>query len=450
MSLTVTFTNNSTHPDSDVSIGFVAAPGSSFSASSGGVGLETLNASSGPGNWYPLSQLTQGVAIQSFSGRIYVAYGTPWAVSYPNYEPGQSVTDANFFLRYDKMEMTFTGQATDVADLTSIDYWSIPMSLQTSCDGGTPVQSVSGLANGATAQSVYTALAALTSPPVSGLTGPGGTDGTPLPAVVPGQFVQYPNGPAPGTSFARVIGPSSYASITPPGIPVQPYDTLRTYLDYLIATFGPGTTADAVIPTLGNGVIAHIGGTFAGVGPNPPPNSPLSPQSYDLAAVINNSGDITLTGSLGAMGPTLMTFAVDDLLNPSGIYGANPPVTLNLAPSPTALGNNVYGWIAGDLLSGLNIGAVGSSSTVGGGGIPTPVMIGAMKSSGWFTLSPAFFFSKMQPSQPYYNQWAATLAPVSQAYGFAYSDRFAHVLANLDPAKVNTLSIILEPDQITM
>jgi hypothetical protein len=38
------------------------------------------------------------------------------------------------------------------------------------------------------------------------------------------------------------------------------------------------------------------------------------------------------------------------------------------------------------------------------------------------------------------------MAPLSQAYNFAYSDRFAHVVATLNPAVVDTLEIVILGD----
>ena len=449
--LTVTFTNNSNVDDSQVSIGF--APGSSGAPTTianvaDGSTLSPVNAAVGAGNWYTLTALSQGVSITSFSGRIYVCYGTPWAVQAVNYEPAQAVTDANFFLRYDKMELTFTGSPNDVADLTSIDYWSIPMSLNTSL-GGVAVGSVQGLLPNVTTQDVFDALYALTHPPVSGLAGPGGTDGTPLPALVPGDFQQYPTGPAPLTTFGRIIGPSSYPSAfpTPSGIPVMPYDLLGDYLNFLLTTYGPGTPVQTgALAGLGNGVIATIAGNFAGVGPNVPATGPQSKQTYSLSATIDSSLDITLTGTLSGMGSTTMKYAVADLQNPTGIYGGNAPFYLNGATTSTIPANDVYGWIGGDLFSGLNIGAVGSRTVPSGG----TTAVGAMNSQSWFTLANSSFFAGLQPTAKYYNQWAATLSPLSQAYNFAFSDRFAAVLVSLNPATVDTLEIVLEDATVTL
>lgn len=447
--LNVAFSNKSGELDSQVSVGFLA-PVAAISTTliqncKDNSAIKPLDNGKGPypfaGNWYTLDDLSEGVSITAFSGgRIYVAYGTPWTILHAGYEPGQAVTDQNFYLRYDKIEMTFTGNPGDVADLTSIDYWSIPMTLETFLDGKN-VQTVSGLLPGATTKQLFDALNALTTPPISGLPGPGGIDGTPIPALVPGQYQAYPTGPTPGTAFARIIGPSSYPPNYPaPGaIPVQPYQLFHDYLFFLLKTFGPGT-GTTTIPPLGDGVIATIKGNFAGVGNPAPQSGPQSKQAYNMVATIDSNLDVTLTGTVGSVSTTML-FKVDDLLNPAGIYGGNAPFYLNGATTPTNLGNDVYGWVCGDLFAGFNIGAVGSPTNYNG------KVVGALPSESWFfgKLPLPLFFSGLQPNKPYYNEWAATLAQYSQAYNFAFTDRFARVFASLNPEKVDKLQIVLEP-----
>ena len=459
--LKITFTNNSNVDKSKVAIGFQPGSGAGSvttvitNAKPGGGAIKTISdgAPQFPfaGNWYTLEDLSEGVNVSDFSGRIYVCYGDTWEVQYNNYEPAQAVTDPNFFLRYDKMELTFTGDPADVADLTSIDYWSIPMSLNTYL-GTTKVQSVSGFINGATTQSVYNDLLALTNPPVSGLAGPGGVDGTPVKALVPGDFTKYPTGPAPLTSFGRIIGPSSYPPAYPlPGaIPVTPYDTMKDYLDFLNITFGVGTSTTTV-PNLGNGTIANIAGNFAGVGPVVPATGPQSKQTYDLTATIDSDNNITLTGTVsGVSGTTTMLFEANDIMNSTGFYGGNAPFSLNGA-AKGAPGNDVYGWVCGDLFSGMNIGAVGSSHKVNGiPGASTPTMAGSLNSQYWFGIPQSDFFSTLQPTGKYYNQYAETLSGISQAYNFAYTDRFAHVLLSLNPATVDKLEVVLDDATVTM
>jgi len=446
--LAVKFHNKSGVDPKLVSVGFVAGlpppgkPATAFNVVNrqDGTALARLNTDKGPGNWYSLDKLPCGVALGSFSGRIYVAYGTPWTVESANYEPGQAVTDPNFFLRYDKMEITYTGDPADVANLTSIDYWSIPLTLNTLLKSK-PAETVQGLLPGVTAQYVFDALQVLT--PVSGLPSIGGVDGDAIPAVVPGKFAQYPGGPAPGTTFARIIGPSSYPPIG--ARPVPPYDIFKSYLTNLYTLFGSKTAVGAVVPTLGGGTIATIAGNFGGVGNPVPATGPQSRQTYSLAASIDANLDITVTGTVGsASGTTTMVYKFADLSNPTGIYGGNAPYYLNGASVSTNPGNDVYGWIGGDLFSGLNIGALGSTTKSGA------TMVGQLQSSDWFKVPTSLFFGKLQPTGKYYNQWAATLAGLSQAYNFAYSDRFAPVFVSLNPATVDTLVVTLEPATIDM
>lgn len=146
----------------------------------------------------------------------------------------------------------------------------------------------------------------------------------------------------------------------------------------------------------------------------------------------------------GIQGPITMEYKKEALLNPDGIYGGNAPYSLNGSTLPTAPVNDVYGWVGGDLFSGFSIGAVGSKTVSDG------TMIGAMPSQSWFKLDPALFFAKMQPDETHYNQWAATLSKLSEAYNFAYTDRFAHVFASLNTQEIDTLKIVLEDGTVDM
>lgn len=447
MALILNISNKSGFDSKSVSVGFVSKNPVDITFGSAATKVQPLNVNSSgtypfAGNWYRLDQLSGGLAVNSFNGgRVYFAINTPWSVQGAEYEPAQNINDPNFYLRYDKMEMTFTGQPADVANLTSIDYWSIPLTLTTYNSSSKLVQTVYGLVGSTTAQNVYNALNALTTPPVSGLQ-------KALPALVPGKFSSTypappppPPQPRPGT-FARIIGPSSYPPFlpSPGGVPVTPYDTFENYLGYLLKTFGPGTTKGSVVPNLGGGQIATVAGTFAGVGPNVPPSGPTARQNYNLAATIDSKSNITLTGTMSAIsGTQTMLYENADLVNASGIYGANAAFYLNGSTSATNPANDVYGWVTGDLLAGMNIGALGSQTKISG----TPV--GSMPSQQWFSIPITSLFASLQPSAGYYNQFAATMQPLSEAYNFAYSDRFAPVVASLNPAEVASLTVTIEP-----
>ena len=130
-----------------------------------------------------------------------------------------------------------------------------------------------------------------------------------------------------------------------------------------------------------------------------------------------------------------MLYKKEDLINPNGIYGANAMFSLNGAAKQSPA-NNVYGWITGDLLAGFNIGAIGSTTSIDG------TQAGAMKSSDWFSKIPnTSLFGNLQSNNAYYNEYAETLQGLSDAYNFAYSDRFSAVQVSLNPAKVNTLKV---------
>ncbi|MBX3413228.1 MAG: PEP-CTERM sorting domain-containing protein [Pirellulales bacterium] len=397
--LSVQFRNESPYDDSQVYIGFVGPE--TLYATNVATGVAMAASQFGSEHWYTLDTLPRGIDLAGFSGRIYVAYGSPWNFTHAGYEPSAvSPNDPNYFKRYDKVELTYHGNAPDVANTTSIDYFSIPIELNV-YRGGTTGTLVNSLA----ASPTDVTLAAL-----RGLTSPGDA------AVVRDA----------GGNFVRVIGPSSYPP--PPGLPSSHYDNFDAYLTYARDTYAPAH----------GGVLATIAGRFHGVGPAPL-TPETKPQDYRFTATIDSEKNITLTGSGTEIGTRTLLFKYGDLANPAGVYGANPFYYLdgNLTTALNPL-NDVYGWMIGDLLAGFNIGAIGSTALVGG----QPV--GTLDSQQWFAMMD--LFSALQSDQRFYNQWAARLSEVTQAYNFAYTDRFAHVVTPLDPARVDTLEIVLLGD----
>jgi hypothetical protein len=447
MSINLVFENNSGVTDQDVYIGFCDP---FINATYKGGTINPMQ--TGSGTFYSLADL-KDIIINSTSGRVYVCYNA----TIGNTEPAQAPTDPYFFQRYDKFEITVLMNGSTYVDMTSIDYWSIPMSLYASLDGNQVAQSL-GLLNNSTAQELYNSLLQLTSPPVSGLTQPGGVDGLPIPALVPGSFQQFgKNGPKPPVPpfFCRIMGPSSYATITPPGIPVLPYDTMANYLDWLLTTYGPGTTNGTPVANLGSGTIAIIAGNFAGSQAGS--GKQYDPQTYNLSALIsgkNRNEQIELRGNGSVVGNFSMTYAYSDLINPSGIYGANAPYSIN-PPPINPPGNDLYGWVAGDFLSGLNFGIIGSNVTVP---VVSEYPVGSIQSSDWWTIPVPELFSNLQPPHtpptPFqnYNQYAAILSQYSQAYNSPYTDRLVpnNTLISLAPNNADTLTIVLEPATIVL
>ncbi len=392
--LALQFKNDSGYADSDVYIGFVG-PGA-LDATNVVSGAPMAVSQYGDEHWYTLDTLPQGIDLTSFSGRIYVGYGSPWSFTHSGYEPSPiAPVDPNYLKRYDKLELTYHGNPADVADTTSIDYFSIPMQLNV-YQGGT-----SGTLKG----SLLASPTATTVGAVRGLTP------TPDAAVVTDG----------GGNFVRVIGPSAYPPS--PGLPASPYENFDAYLTDVRDSYAPAH----------GGTAATIKGHFGGVGPAPVTPETM-PQDYDFTVTIDAQKNLLLTGSTTVLGAHTLEFQYDDLMNPSGIYGANPTFYLDGQPTAMTPQNDVLGWLIGDLMAGFNIGAIGSTVLDGG------LEVGTLDSQQWFTLTN--LFAGLQPGAPFYNEWAAAMSDVSQAYNFAYSDRFAHVVTPLDPAEVDTLEIV--------
>jgi hypothetical protein len=396
--LTVRFTNESGFADKTIFVSFVGGAKTTLDAITVAGGTRLALAQKGTENWYALDMLKEGISVTTFvGGRVFFAYGGPLTMRDAGYEPSPTnPSDANYLRRYDKMEMTYSGGKYDVADTTSMDFFSIPIALKAR-KGGAIVASVSA----SPADPVKAALAAITDP-------------------AGGALVKDGSG-----NFVRIIGPGIYPP--PPGLPASPYDNFTSYLTYLRDVYAPKH----------GGVVAKVQGLFGGVGENPTTDV-TKRQDYDFTATIDADLNIMLRGRATLAGEHTLLLARADLTAPTGIYGANPMFSLDGAKPSNPL-NDVFGWMIGDLLAGFNIGAVGSEVVAKG------ATVGEMPSQSWFGLGERF--ETLQPGRPgNYNRWASTLTPLSQAYNFAYTDRVAHVFAPLNPAVADTLEIVILPD----
>lgn len=441
-------TNNSGISSDKVFIGFW---GPDLNATINGDSMKSIEDST----WYKLSEIETFVMGATTSGRIYVAYNgtfSPIGGGMPSIVAPNSPA---YHTRFDLFELTFDGTPYGVADLTAIDAWSIPMSLETEKDGQ-KVGSLDGVKAGSTLNEIYTNLSNLSNPAQSIATGQAiinafAAAGNPLAQGIQDQL----NNPAPGlvtdnNNFVRIIGPNSYppfgdpANNLPPGLPFTPYNTFMEYLQYLISTFGPGTAVPSGFSQLGDGKIAHLageyGGSTAGSG------GPFEQQSYDLWASIDDNFNLAIAGTGSVVGDIEMTITKWNLLNPAATYGGNPQFSLN-GGAPQSPQNNLYAWILGDFFAGLNIGAIGSSVKVGG------AVVGEMTSSEWFSKLPQSgdLFDKLWDSNVtnYWNQWAQVLNSRSDAYNFAYAERFSAPQLSINPDEVDTLTLILLDADVT-
>lgn len=442
--------NNSNIAADQVFIGFT---GPDLNALINDVPMKSIQDS----GWYKLSEINSFAIDVTTSGRIYVAYYAPFELTKQGGMPSFVAPGSLAYQkRFDKFELTFDGSPYGVADLTAIDYWSIPMSLETAKNGNL-VGSLAGVRDGSTANEIYTSLSKLSHPAQSIQTGQAIINAfvaadTPLAPGIADQLTKPASGLVIDDSgnFVRVIAPNGYPPFgdpvgnTAPGLPFTPYNTFREYLQYLSNTFGPGKTTPSGFSQLGNGKIAHIAGEFAGsiAGTGPA----YEPQSFDLWVSIDNHCNLTLAGSGTVVGDIKMTIAQWDLLAPAATYGGNPTFSLN-GGSPQTPANDIYAHILGDFFAGLNIGAIGSAIAVNG------TVVGDMTSSDWFSTLPkaGYLFDKLWGAQVtnYWNQWAQALNPRSDAYNFAYAERFSSPQLSINPDVVDTLTLILLDANVT-
>jgi outer membrane autotransporter protein len=392
---------------------------------------------------YSLSTLAAGVDVTQYtSGRVFVSLGSPLTgLSASNeYAPNfVSPASPNFLTRLDKYEITYglsaTGVLTGGANLSSTDFFGIPLQLQTK--GGSQPTTLTWNYNGAVnTAAVFQTLGGLenyntdTAADTLGALVAGGANGV---------TINTPNGPLAGV--VRIIAPSTTNGGT------TPFPSFANYLNYL-QTGGPASTPISA-------TIAGQNGQFSKGGPF---------QNYNLSAVISNStqtingmtihpGDLVLNGTVtNASGPNsnLTIVVAKANLSSFAIYGANPTYNICSACSDP---NGVVEKAVADYFSGLNFGFVGSPA-------PNPNMpgktIGASPSWTWYGNQPggggpaplplSDAYAAAQPSNTYYNQYANYLnnsnALVTDSYGFPYTDRLTRPLAPLDDNTILTMTIL--------
>jgi glycosyl hydrolase family 64 (putative beta-1,3-glucanase)/PEP-CTERM motif-containing protein len=401
---------------------------------------------------YSVSQLAAGVDVTEYdSGRVFVSLGAPLTSVTPGSggAPNFLNPDLNdFYTRMDKYEITYGG-GSGGANLSSTDFFGIPMQLVTTVGGVQKDQLTWNYSSSVNTATVFQNLGKLANYSTD-------TPTNALGAIVPngnnGVTIQTPSGALNGV--VRVIAPGS----TNGG--VTPYPDLTPYL--------------AAIET------KQIHTDIEGQNGQYPPGGPF--QNYKLNAYIANTsltidglsispGDLVFTGTVTMGNDTTtqkdLTFkvAAKDLTS-FGVYGANyttdpptpgaPPI-VTLCPTCTD-DDRVVEKATGDYFSGLNFGFVGSGEanpndpgqTIGDspswtwygnepdGGGPDPLQ-----------LSDAYAAAQPDPNEPFYNEYAGYLNnssdPVTASYGFPFTDRLTRPLAALDPNTTLTLTVL--PDE---
>ena len=426
-------------------ITFTGAAAGGFDATIAGTNIQLQEGVS-----YSLSTLASGVDVTNFqSGRVFVSLGSPLTdLSAANkYAPNVNaptiggMPNPNFLTRLDKYEITYGvpasgGAPSGGANLSATDFFGIPLQLQTR-GGAQPKTLTWNYTDAVNTAAVFHALGALenfqtdTSANTLGAIVAGGANGV---------TINTPNGPLNGV--VRVIAPSS--TNQPATGSSTPYPDIGAYATHIQTSQ----------------ISANIAGQNGQFGGKSGPY-----QNYNMTGVISNgvspiggtvypAGQLVLTGNVtnpSGVGTSPLTVTVSQAnLQSFVIYGANPAYNVTVGTNT----NKVVQKIIADYFSGLNFGFIGSPAN-------NPNMpgttIGASPSWTWYGNKPNgggpaplplsdAYAAAQAPGSGFYNAYASYLnnssAPVTDAYGFPYTDRLASPLASLDDNTVLTMTIL--------
>jgi hypothetical protein len=246
---------------------------------------------------YKLSQLPKPVRVGKAFGRVWISLGDRLQnVDAPNFN---NPNLPNYRTRWDKIEWTVDGSQFQCANLSSADFFSVPLEIS----GGKTEDGRTVLGWKEPTASVFAKLKALVNNPGADpvITGDG-----------PGGIVRV-------ISPSTTANPAAYSSFTP----------------YITAREGKTT---------------NIAGHFYG-----------NPQSdYNFDATIRNES-LVMTGKGPSAGHSIVVDA--DQLPVQGLYKCDPHFTVDGNPSWNFAKNDVYCAALRDVLAGFNLGFIGSSVT---------------------------------------------------------------------------------------
>jgi hypothetical protein len=323
------------------------------------------------------------------SGRLMVSYNKPVAVTNGNFP---TATGVNF--RWDKMEF---GYPNSGADLTSMDFFGIPMQFDYLDANG----------NVLTTMTYYTSTPTLLNALYNLSPTTMGTSTGAFQQISTGSTPTYGWAPANGlTNFARILSPPTIAAGANNGSPA-PYPSFGTYLTSVInqsfTLSGNGNAGCPPIPYSYTGAVTSDkkGGYIIN----------LSGTTNGTPCGINAQGELSNL-------PRNLPIQVALPVNSFDFYVYGAPATAFTVPGLPAnlqpyVANSLYAVIAGNFLAGMNFGYVGSGSNA------------PQNSANWYSNPPTLypFAGARKTNDGHYNPYAAIFYNLSDAYGFAYSDR---------------------------
>jgi hypothetical protein len=340
------------------------------------------------GRSYSLNELAAGLTLNRLiSGRVYFSFGEPLpdpgrnAAGSPIRYPGVFPGDDGYNTRWDFVELTNTPAGPDVADLTSMDNFGIPLHLQLKHQG-TPLDGPNSSAGwkGHTDAQVVAALSPLAVPAASNV------------YRVDGKFI-------------RVRGATSIPML----YQNQPSDP-RSMTAYLTSIRAAGRTT------------VVLGNEFA--------------TDYEYAAALDATGNYVLTKTGGgASVPQTIVVPASYKAGPNpadpvvtladSIYMANPWYSVDGGPvGPTQ--NDLAGAVARDLYAALNLGYINSDHIVSPGDTVDASLVGKRVHE-LNTLQMRRLTIGFEEVNEFHNFYAAVIRDLSDSYGFAYSDWNEHL-----------------------
>jgi hypothetical protein len=300
-----------------------------------------------------------------------------------------NTSDADYNKRWDRFEITFNGNPADVADLTGINSFAIPLSIKTYGDSGTiNRQSLGYSVYGDTMINFLEAAATNSSAVLKGTS----------------------------NEFLRVVGPTSYGN---PSIgPYLPFD-------------------DYVNSVINSGDPIFVQGQYSNAGSIPRKKT----QVYTFTNTFDIGGNLVMNGG-GVLVGLEHTIIISNNIFAYNVYANNPQYFVDGTNSDFA-DNDVYSAAVRDLLAGFAIGYVGST-------VLDPVTGVAFKdefSKHWFDDNQPLAFSDVQTNGNYFNKYAEIFWENSDSYGFPFADKLhKSVQSSLDPATGDMVEIVVLPD----